>query len=33
MQTEAPEEVLEWIDDVRESISDAFKAIAEGDAQ
>lgn len=33
MQTEAPEEVLEWIDDVRESISEAFKAIAEGDAQ
>lgn len=33
MQTEAPEEVIEWVDDVRESLDAAFKAIAEGKAQ
>ena len=32
-QTETPEEVAEWIDDVRESLDAAFEAIAEGKAQ
>ena len=32
-QTEAPEEVIEWVDDVRESLDAVFKAIAEGKAQ
>jgi len=32
-QTETPEEVAEWIDDVRESLGAAFEAIAEGKAQ
>ena len=29
IQTKAPEEVAEWIDDVRESLNAAFEAIAE----
>jgi len=33
MQTEVPPEVLEWVDDVRESLDAAFVAIAEGNAQ
>ena len=33
MQTEAPEEVEEWIDDVRESLDAAFESIAGGKAQ
>ena len=32
-QTEAPGEVREWLDDVRESLDAAFEAIAEGEAQ
>ena len=32
-QTEAPPEVIEWVDDVRESLDAVFKAIAEGNAQ
>ncbi len=31
-QTNAPEEVIEWVDDVRESIDAAVEAIAEGKA-
>jgi len=31
MQADAPEEVLEWVDDVRESIDAAMTAIAEGE--
>lgn len=30
IQTQAPEEVIEWIDDVRESLDAAVGAIAEG---
>ncbi len=33
LQTEAPEEVLEWVNDVRESLDAAFEEIAEGRAQ
>ncbi len=32
-QTDAPEDVYEWIDDVRESLDATFEAIADGDAQ
>jgi hypothetical protein len=32
-QTEAPPEVVGWVDDVRESLDEVFKAIAEGNAQ
>ena len=32
-QTESPEEVLELIDDVRESLEETFEAIAEGSAE
>jgi len=31
-QSNAPEEVIEWVDDVRESMDAAVKAIAEGKA-
>ncbi len=30
-QTESPEEVAEWVNDVRESLDETFKAIAEGE--
>ncbi len=30
IQAEAPEEVMEWVDDVRESLGDTFEAISEG---
>ena len=30
-QSEAPEEVIEWVNDVRESLDETFKAIAEGE--
>lgn len=33
LQAEAPEEVIEWVDDVRESLDAAFEAIAEGKAK
>ena len=33
LQSEAPEEVMEWVDDVRESLDAAFEAIAEGEAK
>jgi len=33
IQADAPEEVIEWIDDVRESIDAAVAAIAEGEAK
>ncbi len=33
IQSNAPEDVIEWIDDVRESIDEAVTAIAEGKAQ
>ena len=33
IQANAPEEVLEWVGDVRESLDAAFEAIAEGEAQ
>lgn len=33
LQKEAPEEVIEWVDDVRESLDAAFEAIAEGKAE
>ena len=33
LQTEAPDEVTEWIDDVRESLDATFEAIAEGEAE
>ncbi len=33
LQTKAPEEVIEWVNDVRESLDAAFEAIAEGKAQ
>ncbi|MCF6255164.1 MAG: hypothetical protein L3J98_04265 [Gammaproteobacteria bacterium] len=32
-QSEAPEEVIEWVNDVRESLDETFKAIAEGEAK
>jgi len=31
LQTDAPEEVMEWVDDVRESIDAAVEAIAKGE--
>lgn len=33
LQKETPDEVTEWIDDVRESLDAAFEAIANGEAQ
>ncbi len=33
LQTETPEEVTEWIDDVRDSLDATFEAIAEGEAE
>lgn len=33
IQTETPEEVTEWLEDVRLSLEDVFKAIAEGKAE
>jgi len=33
VQTETPKEVIEWVDDVRESLDAVFEAIAEGKAQ
>lgn len=33
MLTKAPKEVIELVEDVRESLEEAFKAIAEGKAQ
>jgi hypothetical protein len=33
VQANAPKEVIEWVDDVRESLDDSFAAIAEGDAK
>jgi len=33
MQAEAPEKVMEWLDDVRESIDEVVAAIAEGEAK
>jgi hypothetical protein len=33
VQANAPTEVLEWVDDVRESLDAAFEAIAEGKAK
>ena len=32
LQAEAPEEVIDWIDDVRDNLDAAFEAIAEGKA-
>jgi hypothetical protein len=32
-QANAPEEIIEWVDDVRESLDAAFEAIAEGKAK
>ena len=32
-QTESPEEVIEWVNDVRESLEETFDAIAEGKAK
>ena len=32
-QTESPEEVMEWVNDVRESLEATFEAIAEGKAK
>ncbi len=32
-QSEAPEDVVEWVKDVRESLDETFKAIAEGKAK
>ena len=32
-QTESPEEVIEWVNDVRESLDETFEAIAEGKAK
>jgi len=32
-QTESPEEVMEWVNDVRESLETTFEAIAEGKAK
>lgn len=33
VQANAPKEVIEWVDDVRESLDAAFGAIAEGKAK
>ena len=33
VQTNAPDEVIEWVDDVRDSLNAAVESIAEGDAQ
>jgi uncharacterized Zn finger protein len=33
IQANAPKEVIEWVDDVRESLDDSFAAIVEGDAK
>jgi len=33
IQAHAPEEVIEWVDDVRETIGEAVAAIAEGEAK
>ncbi|WP_163831083.1 NAD-glutamate dehydrogenase [Spartinivicinus ruber] len=33
MQSETPEEVIEWIEDVRLNLEEAFKAIIEGKAE
>jgi hypothetical protein len=33
LQAEAPEEIIEWVDDVRDSLDAAFEAIAEGRAK
>jgi hypothetical protein len=33
VQANAPEEVIEWVDDVRESLDATFEAIAEGEAK
>lgn len=33
LQSEAPEEVIEWLDDVRESLHSTFEAISEGKAE
>ncbi|MFQ5660411.1 MAG: hypothetical protein ACE5GZ_08285 [Gammaproteobacteria bacterium] len=33
MQTDAPEEVIEWLKDVRKNLKGAFEAIAEGKAK
>ncbi len=32
-QTESPEEVIEWVNDVRGSLEETFEAIAEGKAK
>lgn len=32
-QTESPDEVIEWVNDVRQSLEAAFEAITEGKAQ
>ena len=32
-QTESPEEVIEWVNDVRESLEETFEAISEGKAK
>ncbi len=32
-QSETPEEVVEWVNDVRENLDEPFKAIAEGEAK
>ena len=33
VQTEAPEEVIEWVSDVRKSLEATFEVIAEGKAK
>ena len=33
MQTESPEEVIEWLDDIKHSLEAAFDAISEGKAK
>jgi len=33
IQAHAPEEVIEWVDDVRETIDEAVAAIAQGEAK
>ena len=33
LQTETPEEVTEWIEDVRDSLDATFEAIADGEAE
>jgi uncharacterized Zn finger protein len=33
IQADAPEEVIEWVNDVRDSLDEAVAAIAEGRAQ